>query len=438
MPTDPGFARAARQAITPWATAIRPTWTINQIRQALLCHRQGDFSQVSQLFDSMLEDDELPGTLQKRVNATLRSEFSLKIDEDRDLNRRERQVQDLFPEICPDDQLFDLIANWLILGAGVATIDWNIDGPLWIPKLRALPPEFLRYDEHAREWTYEAREGTQIVQPGNGKWVLLTSGERGWIWGLIRGLATLWLGKRLTEGDWQRYCQKHGLPILKAKVPIFRDEKEKSRFINDLGQIQSEGVIGLPKGSDESQSYDVELLEATDQSWEAFQASLERADRKIQIMLLGSNIGTEQSSATGGSRAAAETSQAGIDREKALADEKRVSQTLHEQLLEPFFALNFGPSVSVPCPFWNVAPEDDARTWADAQAAFVGMLNQIRSTGYKLKNAAELGQDYGLELEIDPDAPPAPGTEAAAEIEAKTRPTPAEPGAEPAAKAVVK
>jgi phage gp29-like protein len=423
--------------ITPWATAIRPTWTIGQIRNALLCHRQGDFAQVAQLFDSMLEDDELPGTIQKRVNATLRSEFSLRIEEDRNLNRREKQVQDLFPDMVPDDQLFDLMANWIILGVGVATIDWNVKGPLWIPRLRTLPTEFLRYDEHARVWTYEAREGTQVVEPGNGKWVLLTSGDRGWIWGLIRGLATLWLGKRLTEGDWQRYCQKHGLPIIKAKVPIFRDEKEKARFIDQLSEIQSEGVIGLPQGSDESQSYDVELLEATDDSWDSFQANLERADRKIQIMLLGSNIGTEQSEATGGSRAAAETSNAGIDQNKAKADEKRVSQVLKEQFLAPFFALNFGPAIAVPEPCWDVAPEGDAREWADAQVAFVNMLNAVRTTGYKITNIQDLAADFGLELEEDPDAPPPAGTEAAAEIKAKEKPpqTGAPAGKKPAPRA---
>lgn len=418
----PRLEHFARQLITPWATSLRPTWTIGQIRHALLAHRQGEFSAVSQLFDSMLEDDELPGTLQKRINATLRSEFQLKIDEDRELSRRERQAADLFPDMVPDDQAFDLLASWLILGVGVATIDWNTKGPLWIPRLRTLPTEFLRYDEHAREWTYEAREGTQRVEPGNGKWVLLTSGDRGWIWGLIRGLAPLWLGKRLTEGDWQRYCQKHGLPIIKAKVPIFRDEKEKDRFIDELGEIQSEGVIGLPQGADESQSYDVELLEATDQSWESFQANLDRADRKIQIMLLGSNIGTEQTEATGGSRAAAETSQLGVDREKAKADEKRLSQALKDQVLAPFFALNFGPNAPVPSPYWDVCPEEDAREWADAQVAFVGLLNQIRTTGYKLKNAEDLAAEYGLELEEDPDAPPPAGSAEAAEIAAKARP----------------
>jgi phage gp29-like protein len=418
------FASVARSVITPWQTNIRPTWTIGQIRAALVAHRQGEFSSPAQLFDSMLEDDEFPGDLQKRINALLRSEFHLEVPgEDRALNRREKQTQEAFCEMAPDGELFDLIASWLILGVGVATIDWDTSGPLWMPKLRALPTEFLRYHEFERKWYYEAREGTQAVTPGDGKWILLTTGQRGWIWGLIRSLAVLWLSKQLTYGDWQRYCQKHGLPIIKAKVPIFRDDKEKDKFIEDLSLIQSEGVVGLPTGPD-GDGYDVELLEATDQSWEAFEANLARADRKIQITLLGSNISTEQTDATGGSRAAAETSSNGLDADKAQSDAKYVSHCLYEQLLKPFYSVNFGAAAPVPYPCWEVCPEEDARAWVDAQSAFVDVLNKIRTTGYKISNVADVALEYGLELEEDPDAPPAAGTEAAAEIAAKSKPQP--------------
>lgn len=437
---SPKFASVARSVITPWQTSIRPTWTIGQIRTALLAHRQGEMSAAAQLFDSMLEDDEFPGDLQKRINALLRSEFSLDIPgEDRDLNRREKNVQEAFPDMVPDGELFDLIASWLVLGVGVATIDWDIKGPLWMPRLRALPAEFLRYQEFERKWYYEAREGTLEVTPGDGKWVLLTTGQRGWIWGLIRSLAVLWLSKQLTYCDWQRYCQKHGLPIIKAKVPIFRDDKEKDKFIEDLSLIQSEGVVGLPTGPD-GDGYDVELLEATDQSWEAFEANLARADRKIQITLLGSNIGTEQNAETGGSRAAAETSSYGLDQDKAKSDAKYVGQCLYEQFLKPFFAVNFGSAADVPYPCWDVVPEEDARAWVDAQSAFVDILNKIRTTGYKVSNIEQIAKDYGFELEEDPDAPPAAGTEAAAEIAVKAKPPmpanggPAgkKPGAKPA------
>src|SRR3990172_2823605 len=103
----PNFAGIARQVITPWQTGIRPTWTIGQIRAALLAHRGGEMSAAAQLFDSMLEDDEFPGDLQKRMSALLRSEFCLKPvngPEDQKLNRREKAAEDTFPDMVPDGE----------------------------------------------------------------------------------------------------------------------------------------------------------------------------------------------------------------------------------------------------------------------------------------------------------------------------------------------
>ncbi len=178
----------------------------------------------------------------------------------------------------------------------------------------------------------------------------------------------------------------------------------------------------------------MELLEATDQSWEAFEANLARADRKIQIALLGSNIATEQTAATGGSKAAAETSSNGLDADKATADAKSIGHCLYEQLLKPFYSVNFGAAAQVPYPCWEVCPEEDARAWVDAQSAFVDVLTKIRTTGYKISNVADVALEYGLELEEDPDAPPAPGTDAAAEIAAKSKPPMAGPGGKPPGK----
>lgn len=396
--------QVARSIITPWSTSIKPTWTISQVRAALYSHRTGDLQAISQLFDSLLEDDELPGTLDKRIQSTLRSEFSLKIDEDRELSEDEKALQALFPEIAPDDELWDIIASYLLIGAGVGTIDWDTTQVPWVPTVRALPTEYLRYDEHRRLWEYEAREGTQVVTPGDGKWILFTAGQRGFIRGLIRGLAVLWLGKQMTLGDWQRYCQKHGLPIIKASVPLFSHEDEKEGFLDDLSAIQSEGVIGLPKDA-EGNGYDVELLEATDQSWMGFKENVARADRKIQCMLLGSNIGSEQTAATGGSRSAAETSVKGVDRDKGRADSKAIGQMLKEQLVRPYVNLNLGEGVAVPLPFWDTCPEDDSAARGEAQNNFVEMLGKLPAAGYELENVAELAAEFGMDLKPSEKGP---------------------------------
>lgn len=390
------------QIINPWATNIRPTWTIEQIRQALLSHRAGDFGNAANLFDSMWEDDEFPGTLKKRVNATLRSKFRIGYpnSKKRDLTPEEKALEDEFKTYAPTDEIFDLLANWTILGAGVATIDWDTSGPLWLPKLRTLPTEYLRFDENRQLWEYEAREGTFEVTPGDGKWVLMTSGQRGWIKGLIRGLAVLWLSKQLTLGDWSRFNQKHGLPILKAKVPIIADHDEKEEFADALESIQSEGVVALPQGQEGEPSYDLELLEAKDAAWETFKSKVERDDRKIQVMLLGGNLGTEVAT-TGANRAAAETHELTLDREMARTDAEHLGTTLQSQFLRPFFQKNFGPGTEVPFPIWDAAPAEDVRDWAAARNQFAEFVAKMRAAGVSIENIEQLAEEHGLSIKVE-------------------------------------
>lgn len=393
--------------LVPWQTGLKATWTVSSLRSALIQQRQGQLALSSQLFDSLLEDDEFPGTLARRVNATLEAPFCFKTieayGEKPKLSKRELKVQGLFPEMCPDDELFDMIANWLIMGVGIGTIDWDTSGSVWMPKLRALPSEFAYYDHDARCWKYQVRDQAEmIVTPGDGKWVLFTHGQRGWIWGLLRGLALTWLGKQMAFCDWQRYSQKHGLPIFRAKIPIWRDDAEKTKFVEELGTLVSEGIIGLPQDENsagQTSGYDVDLLEATTVSWQGFEAALARADRKMQVQLLGGNLGAEATS-KGSNRAAAET-HAGELQKLAGGDQKRIGRALREQLLRPFYQLNYAGASDVPLPYWDANPIYDARAWVPAQAQFATTVKTLAEAGVGVKNLEESGRAVHLELEYE-------------------------------------
>ncbi len=109
--------------ISYWNTETRTNWTIKGIRAALSEHSRGQMKLASQLYDAILTDDEIPGDIDRRVNATLRSEFMLKPRGRVEMDRRERKVADMWDELIPDDAAFSLMASDLILGVGVATID---------------------------------------------------------------------------------------------------------------------------------------------------------------------------------------------------------------------------------------------------------------------------------------------------------------------------
>jgi phage gp29-like protein len=429
-----------KAAIHAYPTAERVTWSLGQIRRALISYHQGIWLDVALLYESMFNDDHFPGELEKRVDATLKSEFYFQVKglkKDEPLSPRDEEAQDLFLQImAPTDELAEFLSTFDMLGVGIGTLDWDTETMpgRWLPRFRSLPIAYLQYDQYRCVWTYQAQDGLHVVTPGDGKWILMTSGETGWKHGLINGLSYLWHTKIQTLCDWARYNIKHGLPITKAKVPVLADAGEKEKFIDDLEDLESEGIIGLPQ--DESgKGYDVELMEAKDTSWQSFENNVNRADRKISIALLGSNLGSETNS-TGSNRAAAETSDLGVARNKAASDAKQLGECLREQLLTPFYALNFGPaSLPAPFPLWDVSPVEDDKAWAETQDKFAEMLGKLKRAGYRVRNLDEASKPYGLQL-IEfadtvstqkpedtapaPGAPPPPEDDAPEEDEAKT------------------
>ena len=407
--------------MTPLEETTRPQWKLRQVLTALRSHRAGDFGLSAQLFDTMLTDDELPGCLQSRGDATLRSEFSLKVPEREKLKPRERTFQQKFPCYFPDGELFDFIIEHLMHGTAIGVLDWDTSGEIWTYKFRALPIEHLHWREDEKRFYYTALEGDLPVTPGDGKWVLMTQGQRGWRWGLVRSLAQTWITKWLSIGDWQRYSQKHGLPIFKADVPIWRDAEEKDQFIEDLADIESEGIVGLPK-DEQGEGYDLTLLEATTLSWQGFEAAIARCDRKFQITTLGGNLGVEVTG-SGGNRAAADTHGAKLDAHKAKRDAKRLGECLQEQAVAAFFMLNYGPSAEVPYPYWDVCPEDTVRVWENSRLQFSNTIKTLGDAGYSVKNIEQVAGELGLELEAGP--PKGSAADTAKTVAEKPPPKPA-------------
>lgn len=397
---------ALQKIVTPWPSSPRTIWSEQRLSSALRAQMIGCLSLPGQLLDALREDDEIPGALQTRVDATLGSDFSLRSSDPKsiELPARARALANAWDEIAPTEELSDLLSDYLMLGVGVATLDWDFGAKpssLWTPRLRALPPEFLEWDPWAKQWWYTARDSERLlVTPGDGKWILMTRGQRPFVKGLIRALADLWRSKQITLRDWARYCQKHGLPILKAKMPIFRDVAEKEAFVDDLVDLQSEGVIGLPQ-DDQGHGYDVDLLEPTTVSWQTFQQSIERADRKIQVTLLGGNAATETVGSSG-SRSTAEVQARGLV-SKARRDADQLSCTLRDQLLGPYFAVNFAVGGDLPIPTWDVSPEADVQAWENSRLQFAAMLRSLREAGYSVANLDTVASDLGLELERAPE-----------------------------------
>ena len=401
-----------RAAITQWTPGIKPTWTVSEVRSALRMHADGDFSLSAQLADTMQEDDAIPGLLEKRVGGVLGSAFSLQPVEAPNRQLSQRLVAKYGPlwwDTFPESELQDFLSWRRLLGVGPGVLDWDRGGNEWRARFRCLHPQFLRFDQFNRKWLYQAREGELEVTPGDGRWILLTDGQRGWMRCAVRSQAITWIGKQHTIRDWNRYNERHGLPIIKAMAPAIADDDDTDQFFEDVRELGSELVATLPTHLDEDGAkFDLELLEAKDQSWQTFQAHLDRCDRRFTIYFLGANIGTEVNKE--GARATADAHR-GVEREKAKVDAENLSTELRRQGLYPLIGFNVaGAGIeSIPWPKWNTDPPDDDDAQAKSKETFGKALVELGNAGYEVQNLDELQERYGLKLvKREPPTPPKP------------------------------
>lgn len=389
--------------ITGWTPGVRTTgWTVRRVHSAINAHATGSFLESALLADTMLTDDEIPGVLEKRVNAVLGSDFSLVVPEEGNKALAERIQKELEPQwwdAFPEGELDEFIRSYRMLGVAVGVLDWTQSANRWTPRARFLSPQYLRFDDEKERFFYSAREGEFPVTPGDGQWLLLTDGRRGWLRASVRALAVTWLIKQLTWRDWSRYNERHGLPIVKAMVPAIALEEDREQFIEDLENLNSEIVATLPTHLDESgASFDLQLLEATDRNWESFERAIARCDRKFQIHFLGQNLTTEIDK--NGSRAAAEVHR-GVERDKAKADAEKMGTSLREQAMVPWVTYNYAGATlaETSWPKWDTSPPDDQQTEAAAKKTFGEALTAIKAGGYRVANLDELAEKYNLKLE---------------------------------------
>jgi hypothetical protein len=397
------------QPITQWTAGIKPTWSVSELRTALRCHVEGDFALSSLLVDSMMQDDVIPGITNKRIDAILSNEFDLlPVDEpNRQLSTRlVAKFKPLWWDMFPESAIRQIVRWKLLLGVGIGWLEWTRGGSLWTATLRVLHPQFLRWDDFQRKWFYRAREGELEVTPGDGRWFLLVDGHRGWLDGAVLPLGVDWLAKQQTVRDWNRYNERHGLPIIKAMAPAHASEPEKETFWEDMRGLTSEIVAQLPTHIDENGAgFDLDLLEAKDTSWKSFEAFLNRCDRRFMIHILGSHLSTE---ILGQGSLAAAKQHAEAEQKRTESDAEGLSTDLRLQGLLPICAMNVAganPDV-IPWPKWDTEPPADTNAEVKEQGDFAKMLQELAKAGYEPEDVDELAERHGLKLKKLPKPEP--------------------------------
>jgi len=375
----------------PFSTLSK--WTVADVEAAIKAFEQGMFRDAALLWDAMMREDRIMAVINTRVQGLLGLPFSFTDGTDkRRSSAISRVAQDAWPRMFPDSSVKTALITALGMGVVACELVWNTSGSPWTFTLRPWPAQFLEYRWTTRSYWIYTMEGPIEIVRGDGKWLLLEFGEPyAWMTGLVRTLAIPYLVRSFTLRDWANYSEVHGSPIKKVFVPDDAEEVEKDGFFRRVREMARNGTVKLPRPSDGTKSWDVELLEATSQTWMGFEHLRQQAATDIAVTVLGQNLTTE---VRGGSMAAANVHER-VRLDVLEADAGILSNNLIRDVFRPWAAYNYGNPELAPTPTWDATPPADRNQDALTLGSLASALPILESAGVDIPALLE---GYGIPL----------------------------------------
>ena len=279
-------------------------WTPDEVQSALDAHDRGDFSMSAQLSRDFGRDKRIPGIRASIVNGFVgRSGVPLTFEPSKRGDQRRTQtiadqVEQRWWDWLPEDVQSRLVEDFVDLGLAVARVEVEASETEWAPRVTPWPMEHVRWNETLRRLETRDRDGNLLViTPGEGWLVLGSIRARSWLRGAVRPVGMALVERACVTRAWLRWCEKHGNPLLAIREPPTGNDKEKraekEAFYKRLQVMASNGIIRLPKGSDEKSNWDAEFIEADAGGWQGCKALIDKTDTDIAVAYTGQNLSTE-------------------------------------------------------------------------------------------------------------------------------------------------
>ena len=352
-------------------------WTPQDIRAAVMASSTGYLMLPADLCTAMRGDDRLPAVLSSRVLAVQGAPLTFEAAASGRLRRRAlkaAQAEEDFWEMLPETELEDLLSWRRFLGVGLGELVWTETDPADptgeaviarirngrnVPRLKTWDPRHLRRDMQTGRWYVRTRDGSEVeARPGDGKWVLLTSGgSRPWLRAPWRGVAPLWLAKLYAREDWARQSERYADGSIYVESPDGTDQEERNLLASDINAAGKRPVIVLPSG------FKASIMEIKAGAWDTYQAQWDKADRGMAVAILNNDLGTESRASAGvGAKL-----QGDVREDVKKADAKSDVTELRSQVLCAWAKANFGDPELAPWPVYAVDQSEDyasmASTW---------------------------------------------------------------------------
>lgn len=230
----------------------------------------------------------------------------------------------------------------------VHEIVWSNAGGKVRAELRYVPLYF--FSNVSGRLSFIGAEGAMNEGPElqDGEW-MVTTGDSA----LMKAASICYVFKRLSLQDWLAFSEKFGIPGIHGECQAAKGSQEWNDFCNALSAFANEWVTATNSGAK------INLIEAKSGGDAPFAPMVERMDRRMASLVLGSDLATLSRENSVGSQA-----QQG-DAGALLEDDcELISETLQTQLVRPLIAFLFGTE---PLAYVKFMVPQDADTKAEVE-----------------------------------------------------------------------
>lgn len=400
-----------------WVSQVA-SWSVADVKTAVLNHESGDFSSTGMLVDYMDRNPRISGALDTRCKGVVGLPFSLEpADESPEAERYRDEIQEWWWEVFPESLLSGLMRFVVGMGFAPAETTYGVAEKRWMPELHPWHVANWYRNLYAKQWEcYQGIGRLAAIEPGKGQWVLLeASSYRSWMRGVVRCLGIDDTLREIAVTDWARWCEKHGVVVTEARIPADQINTAAGKsFRSGLRTMGREGVVGVPTVPRDQPEWGVGYVEPKTVSWAGLRELINHCDRDVAIGILGQTLTTE---VKGGSLAAAQVHEL-VRQDYIRADVEILSTTLRKQILHYYMLYNHGPeSVRLtPWPKWDTRRPSQALDEAKTLQAIGTAIDQIKKASPRVDVDALL-EKFAIplkdedEVEQQPEKPSPEDTE---------------------------
>ncbi|MDR1889041.1 MAG: DUF935 domain-containing protein [Zoogloeaceae bacterium] len=327
---------------------------------------QGNIVALHELFDDMMTDAHIACEFGKRKGAISSLDWEIVAPGDassREADDREwvegilREVLDNFEDVL--EALMDATGHGF---AGIE-MEWGRQGGEYLPRFYARPQSWFQLTQDRQRLTLMdgSPDGADLTPGG---WILHLPGlpKTGYIarMGLAQGLIWPFIYKHYALGDFAKFLECYGLPIIMGKYYQGATAAEKSSLLRAVTQLGHDARAIMPK----EMELEVEKVTASGDG-DAHLKMIDWSERSASKLILGQVLSSE-AKATGMGSGVADLHDA-VRRDILKSDAKKLAATLTRDLVFPLLAFNGRINSAARCPrfVFDLGEAEDLKTYAE-------------------------------------------------------------------------